>query len=365
MRRLALSCILVLAPCVACGACSSSPSTPSPSGALAEAGAGDGDPGEGGATPAEDVSVVSVFDLPSASPTQTLSAIAWSEASKTLFALPDRQVRVVPLTSPDGFKTWKAGTSLPLTGRTSATWDGEGLALVNDVFVAVTDETAPVVERFDATGKRIDAVAIPARFASQAPGNKGLESLTASPSGRYLFTANESALTMDGISATTSKGTVVRILRLDASAGGAGEERAYRTEPMGAGGATGDMGVSELAAVSDDALLVLERGFQPGYGNTVRIFRVAFGSSPRVDVIARLDDTTPVLSKTLVVDLGKLPSDGLSHPATQPSPLLDNYEGMALGPTLADGRRLLFVISDDNASSTQVSRVLVLAVRGL
>jgi hypothetical protein len=37
----------------------------------------------------------------------------------------------------------------------------------------------------------------------------------------------------------------------------------------------------------------------------------------------------------------------------------------ALGPTLADGRRLVFVTSDDNAQASQVARVLVLAVRGL
>lgn len=60
-----------------------------------------------------------------------------------------------------------------------------------------------------------------------------------------------------------------------------------------------------------------------------------------------------------------LPAGNTKHPGTQPNPILDNYEALAVGPTLADGRRLLFVTSDDNASTTQVARVLVLAVRGL
>ena len=55
----------------------------------------------------------------------------------------------------------------------------------------------------------------------------------------------------------------------------------------------------------------------------------------------------------------------MTHPSTQPNPILDNYEALAIGPALADGRRLLFVTSDDNASASQVARVLVLAVRGL
>ena len=122
------------------------------------------------------------------------------------------------------------------------------------------------------------------------------------------------------------------------------------TEPLGEGGSTGDMGVSEIAALSDRSLLVLERGFQPGYGSTVRIYRVDF------------DEDADVLTKALVVDLSTLPSDGVEHPGTQPNPILDNYEALAIGPTLDDGRITLFVTSDDNGSDTQVARILVLAI---
>ena len=44
----------------------------------------------------------------------------------------------------------------------------------------------------------------------------------------------------------------------------------------------------------------------------------------------------------------------------QPSPLLDNYEGLARGPALPDGRRAIIVASDDNGRSDQTARVLVL-----
>lgn len=42
-----------------------------------------------------------------------------------------------------------------------------------------------------------------------------------------------------------------------------------------------------------------------------------------------------------------------------------NYEALSLGPSMPDGTRFLFVTSDDNASATQVPRILVLAIRGL
>ena len=53
------------------------------------------------------------------------------------------------------------------------------------------------------------------------------------------------------------------------------------------------------------------------------------------------------------------------NPGTQPNPILDNFEALGLGPVTADGRRIIFVTSDDNARATQVPRVVVLAIRGL
>lgn len=371
MRALAALLLLFVASAAACG----SSNDDAGGGETADAGLGadgtspesstdtDGGATADGAPTGLEVSVHAVVDLPGTF-THALSATAYDPATRTLYALQDTQPFIVPLEANADFDAFVVGIPLELTGRTDSTWDGEGLVRDATGFVAVTVETAPTVERFGLTGLRTGAVTFPARFADQAPGNKGLESLTLSPSGRYLFTANESALTSDGTAATKTKGSTVRILRRELATG-ADTESAYRTEPLGAGGATGDMGVSELAALSDDVVLVLERGFQPGYGNTVRIFRVDVSSGEHVEGVSALNDATPVLTKTLVVDLSTLPPGNTKHPATQPNPLLDNYEALAVGPTLADGRRLLFVTSDDNASMTQVARVLVLAVQGL
>jgi len=57
-----------------------------------------------------------------------------------------------------------------------------------------------------------------------------------------------------------------------------------------------------------------------------------------------------------------LPAGSATSPQQQPSPLLDNYEALAIGPRLPDGRLVVFVTSDDNASATQVPRILVLAL---
>jgi len=311
------------------------------------------------------VKVHALFDLPRMHSTHSLSGTAFDPATRTLFAIPDKDPMIVPLVANADFTAFTVGTPLPLTGRVDTAWDGEGLVRADGGFIAVTQETVPLVERFDATGKRTGAITLPAHFAMQAPpGNKGMESLTISPSGRFLYTANENALVMDGSPSTKTRGTIVRILKRELATN-KDIELAYRTEPLGAGGATGDMGVADLAAVDDDVLLVLERGFQPDYGNTVRIFRVDLRTGTHVEGAPALSDATPVLTKTLIVDIGTLPPGSASHPGPEPNPILENYEALALGPTLADRSRLLFVTSDDNASATQVPRVLVLAVSGL
>ena len=41
---------------------------------------------------------------------------------------------------------------------------------------------------------------------------------------------------------------------------------------------------------------------------------------------------------------------------------LDNIEGMAIGPTLPDGRRSLILVSDDNFAATQFTQFLLFAL---
>jgi hypothetical protein len=348
--------VSALTSALALAACSSSSATPS---TTPDPDAGVTDTPDASGSP--DVELLAVADLPRVDATQGLSGTFFDAATSTLFAIQDVAPSLVPLTPSADYKTWTPAAPITLSGRPNAAWDGEGLTRVGDTFYAVTVETVPLVERFDASGAYVGPVDVPAHYAKQPLGNKGLESLSLSPSGKYLFTANEGALTIDGTLSTKASGTLVRILRRELATG-QDEEHAYRTEPLGAG-SVGDMGVSDVTAIDDGTVLVLERGFQADFGNTVRIFRVALSSGPDVLGVAALDANTPVVEKTLVVDLGTLPSDGVTHPGIEPNPILDNYEGLALGPTLPDGRRIVFVTSDDNASAEQVPRILTLAVR--
>jgi hypothetical protein len=93
-----------------------------------------------------------------------------------------------------------------------------------------------------------------------------------------------------------------------------------------------------------------------------RIHHVTIDERTTCGSVDALSAATPALTKRLFVDLGTLTAKGLPEPKqVQTTPLMDNYEGLAIGPNLNDGRHSLIVISDDNAHANQVARILVLA----
>lgn len=303
------------------------------------------------------VEVYAWFDLPNDPRSRELSGIAWDEATSTLWAVQDESANLVPLIPDQELRTWGFGPVITL--RAPFSLDLEGIAVLPDGFI-VASEKGPRVLEIDRTGKLRREIPLPAHFA-KARDNKSLESLSLSPDGQYLFTTTEEALTCDGARATPTTGTRVRVLRTTRD-GGDATEHAYMTDPLPH--ATGDYGVADLAALSRDDVLVLERGWTRGAGNTARVYRVSL-VDPKASCLAasEISADAPVLEKSLVVDLAKLNVPGLPA-ARQPqsAPLLDNFEGMAVGPVLPDGRHSLLLVSDDNGRTDQFARIVVLAV---
>jgi 3-phytase len=306
------------------------------------------------------MAVLAQIDLPFADVrSQELSGIAWEESTRTLFAISDHVPIIVPLREGGDLTTWSFGEPIPVSIPDN--WDGEGIALLPDGFL-IANETGGHLYELDREGHTRRALDLPPHYTT-ALRNKSLEALSLSPDGRFIFTANESALESDGSQPTATRGTTVRILRIDRTTSKT-IEVAYRTEPVFAEGG-GDMGMSEICALSDRELLVLERSYVPGVGNSIRIFRTSIEDAPDVKDVDHLTDATPALPKRLVIDLALAGLEVSPARSQTTMALYPNFEGMALGPRLPDGRRVLFLISDDNGKPTQVTRLLVLAAAGL
>jgi hypothetical protein len=243
---------------------------------------------------------------------------------------------------------------------TASNFDGEGLALTRRGDLLVSSETEPSIRRFSTRGRLLEELPVPRRFLVAPAGggrtNQTFESLALSPNGRSLFAANEGFLIPDGETADGSDR--IRILRYEDRGPGSfrpAEEFYYLADP--------NLGVVEIVALSEDELLVLERGFRSGVGNTVRVYKVSLQGAEDVSDEPSLatTDAEPV-EKELLVDLGACPEGGAESPGTQQNELLDNFESLELGPRLPGGRRSLLLVSDDNFNDVQVTRVVALGV---
>jgi hypothetical protein len=99
-------------------------------------------------------------------------------------------------------------------------------------------------------------------------------------------------------------------------------------------------------------MLVMERsGVQAddgAYKDYVRIYEIDTEGATDIQQLPTLKDAAYTLvKKRLVLDIG-------TH-----LPIVDNLEGMAFGPRLANGHASLVLISDDNFSKTQVTQLLL------
>ena len=252
----------------------------------------------------------------------------------------------------------------PYTGLTA---DDEGLAVLPNGDYLVSSETEPSIRIFGRDGVQRSSLPVPARFAvtgttpdGQATANATLEGLTIAPDGKTIVAAMEGALSGD-ISATDA--TMHRFLVYTADRHGAWsltKQVAYRAEA--------GQRIPEVAAYGTDSLLVMEASFSPITGNAVSLYGVTKLSKAKdVSTVANLSTGTgDAVAKKLVANLQSCPTLGATALEPQANPLLDNFEGMAITGSLnvlGFHGASISLISDDNFSATQRTRVLNLVAK--
>ncbi|MFI1353190.1 esterase-like activity of phytase family protein [Streptomyces sp. NPDC020898] len=253
-------------------------------------------------------------------------------------------------------RTLSPTSVVPLADETGAALDSEGLVVDRDGTRLVSSETEPSVRRYSRDGRILDRLPVPDALkvtpAGRATANQTFEGLTLLPGGRTLLAAMEYAIAGD------STGTVrFQTWERHGKRFALGAQYAYRTD-------TG-LGVPEVAATPDGRLLVLERGFTAGVGNTVRLYladpRHATDTSG-VENLTGQGDGVRLVRKTLLADIAACPTLGATAKQPQPNPLLDNIEGMVITGH-AHGALRVLLVSDDNQNAVQTTRFYFLRVR--
>lgn len=254
--------------------------------------------------------------------------------------------------------------------RSSET-DTEGIALTNkaSVFISSEGDAAklinPFIKEFSLTsGREIATLPIPNKFLPDKTSQQGIrnnlafESLTITPDKKHLFTATENALIQDGVAAKPNIGTPCRILQYNLLNNQPEKEFLYQTEAVSPFlNITGKFasGLPDLLALDNQGhFLSLERSFT-GLGFAISLFQVSLEGADdiyKIDSLLAIDikNIKPV-QKKLLLDLRTL------------DVLLDNIEGLTMGPKLPDGQQSLILISDNNFNSLQRTQILAFKIK--
>ncbi|MGW2460738.1 esterase-like activity of phytase family protein [Streptomyces sp. NPDC001761] len=253
-------------------------------------------------------------------------------------------------------RTLRPRAAVRLADEQGADLDSEGLVVDRDGTRLVSSETEPSVRRYSRDGTILERLPVPPALrvapAGRATANQTFEGLTLLPGGHTLLASMEYALAGDSAG-------IVRLQTWTRHHGRftLGAQYAYRTD-------TG-LGVPEVQATPDGRLLVLERGFTAGVGNTVRLYladpRHATDTSGTENLTGQPE--VRLVGKTLLADIAACPSLGATAKQPQPNPLLDNIEGMTITGRDRTGRLKVLLVSDDNQNAAQTTRFYYLRVR--
>jgi hypothetical protein len=272
--------------------------------------------------------------------------------------------QTVKFSAPGGPLDGRAPNPGNVLGRS---FDPEGF-VVNPVTgnFLVSDEYGPSVYEFSRSGQLVRQYTTPSNLiprdgvtgtpsfaadpATNPAGkrtNRGFEGLAISPDGQFAYAMLQSAMLDEG----GGNGRVNRIVKFDTATGLAVAQYAYNMETASAG-----RGISALVALGNEKFLVLERNNRGiGVGATLAtadkaVFQIDLNGATDVSAITLPSSGAYAGAVTKTPKLLDLDADTLAALGNL-SP--EKWEGLAVGPKLADGRFLLLAGTDNDYSVTQ------------
>lgn len=243
--------------------------------------------------------------------------------------------------------------------RDELIWSSEGQRYMRDGKQELED---PAIVIMDRSGRYKDSFALPANMHIQ-PIEKGprhnsvFEGLSMDQENSHVYVSVEEPIYEDGPKAGTGDSTAwIRILKFNRSIKQCVAQYFYQIDPVpypaNPPGAFKVNGVSDILYLGNDKFLVIERAWSTG--RVPSDVRVYLADARYAEDISALNlDITPSkkpMTKKLLLDLTSL------------NLFIDNIEGVTLGPVLANGRRSLLFVADDNFANSQKSQFLLFEV---
>ncbi|MFN7874948.1 MAG: esterase-like activity of phytase family protein [Pirellula sp.] len=270
----------------------------------------------------------------------------------------------------------KKGESLIGSEARMLEWDGqgrcpsydpEGIRITSDGHMLITDEYGPFADLFDSEGSLVRELVMPEKislgtrrkpqFSRGTFTNRGMEGVSLIPGSDRFVAAMQGPLIQDGrVEANKCLGIKTRWIL--------GELSSNRTREIVYSLTDESTGISEVLAVDSSRYLVLER--DSNVGASALIKKIYLADLTGVTDVSNVESlltpgssTIKEVQKREFIDLLN-PEYGLNGETVSGKP-----EGLAWGPRLPDGRRLLIVCYDNDFVPTTDSIIVAFAVDSL
>lgn len=291
-----------------------------------------------------------------------------SECESVVSAIPDSEsantTRTGTETSPRSFE--------PKT-EARLRFDPEGIRIAKDGNIWITDEYGPRIVEFTPSGKFLRELTPPKHFLISQPGlskadenpknesgrqcNRGMEGLAMSSDSKTIFGLMQSPLLQDSFRQTKTDrptGLNCRLLTLSLDSNSS-SEMVYQLDNVA-------NKLNEILRVDDNSFIAIERDGESGTAAKFKkLMLISTKNASRISGKTKLPadslpaEIVPVKKKVLIDFLD--PNWNLAG-----DKMPEKIEGLAFGPNLADGRKTLFVASDNDFDAANPTSIWVFAL---
>ena len=246
----------------------------------------------------------------------------------------------------------------PITNQMIWSSEGERLFKNGDTIIV-----QPSLTFISATGKFLDTIPLPKGFhftkTESGPRKNALfEGLTYADDYKTLYASLEEPLYQDGPQAAFEyEQALTRILKFDVPTKKNVAQYAYKLGALPVKPTIDNdwnvNGISEILAVNNHTLLVMERAWAKGHDDHtfLKLYLVDLnGAQNEIDNASFAKNPPKPLSKKLLFDFDTLNRH------------IDNFEGVTFGPKLANGHHSLIFCVDNNFGKSQVQQFFLFEI---
>lgn len=239
-------------------------------------------------------------------------------------------------------------------------WSSEGERIVKTGKIVLEN---PAVTEINQDGDYVDTFQLPPQLKMQStesgPRQNGVfEGLTFADNYKTLFVNVEEPLYNDGSRAGLNDSTgIIRLLKFNIHSKRPVAQYFYIIDPVAHAPVPAEAfeinGIPDILYLGNNKFLVIERSFSTGrMACTIKVFLADISSAQDVSEITSLKNKTGIqfISKKLLLNMDDLGT------------YIDNIEGVTFGPLLANGKRSLLFVADNNFNPQEKTQFLLFEV---